>query len=329
MRHKQRGFTLTEVLVALVIAVVGWAGFVGMQARETEKLKAARAAAEMRSWLEAGINYYVNNGGWPPDAATLVTANYMPAAATNNPWNNPYVISISGVAPTDQFAVNTTFGAFPNVGNRLPFATVAGNSVTAAVGRPGYDSVMSRYLNAYGDNGRNQMHATLDLNSNTLANATSITVPTGQNLSVTGGDGVRIDNDSAGLVVRNGSGTANSAKESDAGSIDVNDIRVRSLTTTNKYLSSRLGPFVMQESLLVTNGTIFLKPTCGTSGTAKVYLVPAVPQHASGVSGTVLADRYRALSLSPTQWQAEIVTFGPTGLEDGGTAIAMTYCYYS
>lgn len=317
MKTRVAGFSLVELTIALaVMAVLATATIPYMQTK-MEQARADKTADEMRMWLEAGLAYYSANNAWPADANVLVVGGYMTTDNLTNPWGGTYQLVPSG----NSLQVSTTFNRYPLVGKeKLPLSSVAGNVVTASVVIPGTETAHARFLNRFGDNGQNVMEATLDLNGNLLDNATSIRAQAGSELAIRGATTTRIQSQA---------GTDNSDPENPDGSLNVNDIALRSLGAGNQqWLSHRLPKFAMMSSVYVQDGVLVQQPACATGGTPKIYLIPA-GIHAEYVGVTQAAFQVWATRLG-NLWRVNVKEYG-TGnvIQPGGTAIAQIYCYFN
>lgn len=322
------GFTLIELVMAIAVAALIAVGTIPYMQAKVQVLRAEKTAAEMKTWLEAGLAYYSANTAWPADQNVLVAAEYATANDLLNPWGNPYTVRPNGA----NLEVTTTFGNHANIGvEKLPNAVATGMSVTARVVVPGVETAHERLLNRYGDAGRNAMMASLDMNGNPVDNANAINIRSGDRLTVQGGDvdvrgQTNILNNNYGLVLKDGSGAQNNAAQSQAGSAAANDIFLRSLDGGNKWLSQRTSRYVAQESYYVTNNMLVVKPNC-PGGSPRIFLMPALVQQNLNVNG-LGSSLYRATHASATMWRITSVYYGPSGATAGGSALAMTYCYF-
>lgn len=94
--HHQKGFTLVEILLVMVIIaslIVAGTTYVTQKA---ESLRVDRTALQMQYILNAGLAYYVANGTWPgtntifyntsTTSSSPLQPNYLPATPIPNPW---------------------------------------------------------------------------------------------------------------------------------------------------------------------------------------------------------------------------------------------------
>lgn len=314
--HRNKGFTLVEMSIALAIMTILTVATVPYLQTKMDTLRAEKTADEMKAWLEAGMAYYSANGAWPADTSVLVAANYMPASAVTNPWGNAYSVQVVGA----NFEVQTDFNKYGDLGaSRLPLSSKTGNTVTAQVVVPGTETAHSRLLNRYGDNNQNVMQAPLDMNGNTVTNASTVQAKAGQTLVVSGNQGLTVESATSGI---------NASAQNADGSVNSNDLFLRSLSGANKWLSARLGHFVADQSYLVGDGALIPKPNCAAAGTPKVFLEPRyLSMEYQSVSGRV-AFELAAPSVSALYWQAYVREYGVGGAHPAGLALARTYCYY-
>lgn len=330
--QRSRGFSFVELTIVLGVMALLAIGVLPYMESQRQIGRAHKTATEMRTLLEAGLAYYSANTAWPADGNVLVASGYASASDLINPWGSPYTVQPNGMF----LEVRTTFLNHPNIGvEKLPNSAAAGNVVTARVVVPGTETAHERLLNRYGDAGRNTMMTTLDMNGNPVNNTTEVNVLPGSRMTVQGGDvdiksQTNIWTNSYGLVLKDELGATNAAPEAAAGSADVNDMHVRSLTG-NQWLSRRLSRFVEMESYFAEHGDLVAKPTC-PGGTPKIFVVPQLVVM-DLMPNTFGAHLSRARNVSATFWQVDLLTYGPSGAGGGapdaaGAAIAKTYCYY-
>lgn len=134
------GFTLIEMmLVMTIISAFIYMG-IGYVQQRTLSLSIDRTSAQMQQILNAGLSYYVNNGSWPTDIATLTTGNYLPSTGVISPWGpNTYAVSNNGAL----FTVTLTLPQISNqsaIGDilvgKLPLASKTGTSTTCPPSPP-------------------------------------------------------------------------------------------------------------------------------------------------------------------------------------------------
>lgn len=142
-RFLQKGFTLIEMLLVMVIASMILYMSLNYITQRTQSMSIDRTAAQMQQILNAGLSYYVKFGTWPTTGpiSTLQAAGYLPAGTFVSPiGGQPYTISSSQAL----FSVSVTLPASSNatavaqiIAGKLPLATVSGNTITASVNIPG------------------------------------------------------------------------------------------------------------------------------------------------------------------------------------------------
>lgn len=127
-----QGFTLIEMLLVMTIISAIIYGSIGYMQQRTDALKIDRAAGQMQQILNGGLAYYVGNGSWPADIATLQTAGYLPAITIVSPWATNYTVSNSGALFSVSMSLPTALANQQAVGailaGKLPIAST--NSVT-------------------------------------------------------------------------------------------------------------------------------------------------------------------------------------------------------
>lgn len=327
MAALSRGFSLIELTIVIGILAMLALGTIPYLESQRQIARAHKTAAEMKTWLESAMAFYTATNAWPADQNVMVVGGYMNASDLINPWGNVYTARPVG----GSFEVSTTFTMHPNIGvEKLPNAVAVGSVVTARVVVPGTETAHTRLLNRYGDAGQNTMMAPLDMNANPMDNAVSINVTPGSRLSVQGGDidirnQTNILTNNFGLITKDASGAQNIAAESQAGSIEANDIFLRSLSG-NQWLSQRFSRFVLKDTYVVSHGEIVPKPTC-TGGIPRIYIIPQLTQMGlSGITGYGSA-LVKALDLGAS-WQAVSLNFTGAGAVPGGPGLAQTYCYF-
>lgn len=119
-RKCNKGFTLVEMLLVLVI--VSSFIYMGMQYFQlrTQQLKIDKTAAQMQQILNAALSYYVANGAWPQSMACLradsgsgCSIPYLAPTLINNPYNSAYAVAggYAGSAVYPNFFVFTGISA--------------------------------------------------------------------------------------------------------------------------------------------------------------------------------------------------------------------------
>lgn len=89
---RNRGFTLIEMLLVMVIIGIIVFASIGYIQRRTAQMRVDRASLQMQQILNAGLAYYVDHGTWPKDI-TLLYGTYLPSFPSNtfqNPWGIAY-----------------------------------------------------------------------------------------------------------------------------------------------------------------------------------------------------------------------------------------------
>ncbi|HTM63884.1 MAG TPA: type II secretion system protein [Gammaproteobacteria bacterium] len=141
-RYMQKGFTLVEMM--LVAAIISGFIFLGISytQQRTRALMIDRASAQMQQILNAGLSYYINNGNWPADIATLKTGTYLPATVVS-PWGTSYSVSNNSTVFTVTLTLPSTLkgvsGIAQIVAGKLPFGVATTSSpytVTSSVNIP-------------------------------------------------------------------------------------------------------------------------------------------------------------------------------------------------
>lgn len=152
-KSKIKGFTLIEMLLALVVAASVVMMIVSYTTQKADELRRDRASMQMQQILNAALSYYVNNSSWPADAvgafpASLQTDGFLPAGTFNNPWGNGFTVAAWTANPaggnydnttSPKYGISTTFPTTAEatiVAGRLPFAVAAAKTVTAYVSVP-------------------------------------------------------------------------------------------------------------------------------------------------------------------------------------------------
>lgn len=158
---KHKGFTLIEMMLVVgIISMLLYMGLGYMQQR-TRAAIIDRTAIQMQQILNAGLSYYVNNGQWPADLATLQTDNYLPAAM-NGPYGSAYTAAVdvnnAGIF-TVTLTLSQTIGNVNAIGRilagKLPLSNVATDGagdtiVTASVNIPGQNLANATSVNFAG-----------------------------------------------------------------------------------------------------------------------------------------------------------------------------------
>jgi prepilin-type N-terminal cleavage/methylation domain-containing protein len=142
--QKNSGVTLVEILLVLVIIGVMLYMGIGYIQNRTEALRIDRTSMQMQQILNAALAYYVLNGSWPPNLATL-QGNYLPPATVPylSPWGGVYNFAIrtDSASPATfppQLYVWTSIPGDKSRANALAISTSLPLAYTsAAAGSPG------------------------------------------------------------------------------------------------------------------------------------------------------------------------------------------------
>jgi prepilin-type N-terminal cleavage/methylation domain-containing protein len=157
----QKGVTLIEVLLVMVIMSSVFVMLIGYTTQKTEQIRIDRATLQMQQILNAGMAYYVNNGNWPvPTCGTASSlsplqtspSNYLPSTV-NNPWGGTYTINCSSTTGTFSVTANITAASASTLAvlaGRLPMGVTGTNTVTASVNIPGQNLNNARSVNFAG-----------------------------------------------------------------------------------------------------------------------------------------------------------------------------------
>ena len=103
-KHRRQGFTLIEMLLVLVILATLAAIVLPKFGGKTDQAKQTAAQTQIGSFKMALDNFEIDNGSYPKDLASLVSA---PANLTSwkgpyieniplDPWGHPYVYEYPG-----------------------------------------------------------------------------------------------------------------------------------------------------------------------------------------------------------------------------------------
>lgn len=91
---KQRGVTLFEVLLVLVIFTLLLLLFVNYSQQKSEELRRSRTGWQLQEILNAGLAYYTDKNNWPADLTALqVDGKYLPNTPLLNSWGKNYLVT--------------------------------------------------------------------------------------------------------------------------------------------------------------------------------------------------------------------------------------------
>ncbi len=150
--RNQRGFTLLEIAVVLVVITILAGAAMPTVAKKVRIAYAQKTAQEIGIIQDASKNYYIDNKGWPASISTLQTAGYLSSVwSGNNPWGNAYAVS-EGATP-QTFKVSTTMpseltGAATAL---LPSSSAVGGVVTSEIPVPGEEPSLESLVHRYSD----------------------------------------------------------------------------------------------------------------------------------------------------------------------------------
>lgn len=131
----QKGVTLLEILLVLVISSIIMVMIIGFLQQQTDEMRRSRVTNQIIQILNAGLAYYVANNAWPQTIDDLVTGGYLPASSgcypTNifscNPWGSPFIT----LNYTTMLYVTTNVSTpqdASSIAGRVPFGFVADSS---------------------------------------------------------------------------------------------------------------------------------------------------------------------------------------------------------
>jgi prepilin-type N-terminal cleavage/methylation domain-containing protein len=129
MQRDQKGFTLIEMLLVLVIIGIILYALMGYMQQRALQLRMDKTSMQTQQVLNAGLSFYIFNGRWPSTISELTTpVQYIPENLTN-PWGNNYQIASTAqlfyVYTRINFASATTQGAYAtttSIAGTLPLA---------------------------------------------------------------------------------------------------------------------------------------------------------------------------------------------------------------
>jgi prepilin-type N-terminal cleavage/methylation domain-containing protein len=93
MKNHDRGFTLIETLLVLVIISIIIYSSIGYMQQRTLQMRMDRTSVQMQQILNAGLSFYVSNNRWPYGLAEL-QGQYLPPNTVpfKNPWGQNYIV---------------------------------------------------------------------------------------------------------------------------------------------------------------------------------------------------------------------------------------------
>lgn len=132
----KKGFSLIELCIVFAIMAILAGSITPVFIRRVQIKAGEKAALEISLLQEAARAYFAANNAWPASIQVLQSAGYLsPSWITNNPWQNPYVISSN----VNSFTVSTSVPQeWVNlVARDLPVSFVSVNTVSSTVPNPG------------------------------------------------------------------------------------------------------------------------------------------------------------------------------------------------
>lgn len=117
-RKPQRGFTLIELMVVMVILVLLAGTITVLVFKRVEDAKHAKAVADIETLGSAIDQYHIHNSDFPPTLDALVknpseadypnwSGPYIKKAVPNDPWGKPYIYTAPGDHNTDSYDIGT------------------------------------------------------------------------------------------------------------------------------------------------------------------------------------------------------------------------------
>lgn len=134
-RAKNKGYTLIELL--LVIVIIGTLAFasIGFVYQYNNNLKVTRTAHQVSQWLQAAQKFYFDNNRWPNPKELEVNSELVKGLDKKNPWAQPFTMQ----ATKKLFQVTTrvpSSAIAKRVEAEIPFASTNGNEVTGYIYQP-------------------------------------------------------------------------------------------------------------------------------------------------------------------------------------------------
>lgn len=130
------GFSLIELCIVLAIISILAGAITPVLIKRIQIKAGEKTAMEMSTIQQAATAYFVANKAWPVSLQAMQSAGYLNSAwVTNNPWQNPYIIS----STVSSFTVTTSVPQeWTNlVARDLPTSSVSVNVVTSTIPAPG------------------------------------------------------------------------------------------------------------------------------------------------------------------------------------------------
>lgn len=140
LAKKQKGFTLIEMLLVLVIMSFILLALLGYTQQRTESMRRDRTALQIQQIENASMAYYIANGRWPTDVAELQTAGFLPRGTIQSPYGGqPYILN--GTTDTGNLAVCTNIAmgtpalataTSQIISGRIPLGFISDTTVTGS-----------------------------------------------------------------------------------------------------------------------------------------------------------------------------------------------------
>ncbi len=166
LQGKNKGFTLVEMMLVLVIISAIMVTLIGYGTQKTAQLRRDKTASQMQQVLNAAMAYYVSNGYWPHNTAhtnyfvsssDLVSKGYLPATFAADPYvgavsvlgDNQYYIN-DNTAPSGTFT--GTFTVFAPMPSQTEATLVSGMVPGGYVAASGASYAAAAMINVPGQN---------------------------------------------------------------------------------------------------------------------------------------------------------------------------------
>jgi len=134
--NNKKGYSLIELCIVLGIIAILAGSITPVFIKKIQVKAGEKTAVEMSVIQQAALSYFVANAAWPANLADLQSAGYLnPSWVPNNPWQNPYTISLAA----NSFTVSTTLPQeWTNlVARDMPTSSISGTTVSSSVPAPG------------------------------------------------------------------------------------------------------------------------------------------------------------------------------------------------